>query len=52
VAGSNTDKGERLNLPEQTVAELLNGKVDYLEIEQLHAIARKAGISPKLSRSP
>ena len=47
-SGSNADRAERLQLSEETVADLMKGKAKGLSLNQLKAIARKAGITARI----
>ncbi len=47
-SGSNADRAKRLQLSEQTVANLMKGKAKELSLNQLNAIARKSGITARL----
>ena len=47
-SGSNADKADRLELSTQTVTSLINGHAEGLSLNQLIAIARKAGVSVKI----
>ena len=47
-SGSIADKAERLELSMQTVTSLMNGHTEGFSLNQLIAIARKAGVSAKM----
>ena len=47
-SGSIADKAEKLELSTQTVTRLLNGHAEGFSLDQLIAIARKAGVSAKI----
>ncbi len=47
-SGTNADRAKRLQLSEQTVANLMKGKAKELSLGQLIAIARKAGVGVKV----
>ena len=47
-SGCIADKAERLELSTQTVTSLINGYAEEFSLNQLIAIARKAGVSAKI----
>ena len=47
-SGTNADRAKRLELSEETVADLMKGKAKGLSVDQLKAIARKAGITARI----
>ena len=47
-SGTNADRAKRLQLSEETIADLMKGKAKGLSMNQLKAIARKAGITARV----
>ena len=47
-SGSNADRAKRLQLSEEIVADLMKGNAKGLSLNQLKAIARKAGITARI----
>jgi len=47
-SGTNADRAKRLQLSEETIANLMKGKARGLSMNQLKAIARKAGITARI----
>ena len=48
-SGTNADRAKRLELSEQTITNLMNGKAQGLSLNQLIAIARKSGITARVT---
>jgi len=48
-SGSIADKAERLELSTQTVTSLMNGHAEEFSLSRLKAIARKSGITARLT---
>ncbi len=49
LSGTNADRAKRLELSEQTITNLMNGKAKGLSLIQLIAIARKSGVTARLT---
>jgi len=49
-SGTNEDRAKRLEIPEHTVSELMRSNAEGLSLNQLEAIARRAGITPGVGR--
>ena len=47
-SGTNADRAKRLELSEQTITNLMNGKAKGFSLNQLKAIARKSGVTARL----
>ena len=47
-SGTNADRAKRLELSEQTISNLMKGKVEGLSLDKLKAIAKKAGVTIRL----
>ena len=47
-SGTNADRAKRLQLSEETIANLMKGNAEGLSLDKVIAIARKAGITARI----
>ena len=47
-SGTNADRAKRLQLSEETIANLMKGKAEGLSLDRVIAIARKAGVTARI----